>query len=135
MASRMSSPSPHSLTGRAVPAYGQQSPVAYSHSPASKTTTVKHIDASSVSVSESASVAASAYGGAAYGRYMPWYWLIWVFLVPLVVFVLMLTFPPSWVLECGPNNAQVVNMTKVLGLSVFVGLLLVLIFWFISAWC
>lgn len=134
------SPSPaHSLTGRSAythssPAYVQ--PSAHNGS-ASKTTTYKHADVKVASVTQevSAGGVAAAYGGAAYGRYMAWYWLIWVFLIPVVVFVLMLVFPPSWVLECGPNNTQVVNLTKVLGLSVFVGLLIVLIFWFIAAWC
>lgn len=142
MSYRASASSSHSLTGQGStgmgssfvrPSYAQPSPSS------SKTTTYKQADIKVASVTQDlgvgAAVTSSAYGGASYGRYMPWYWLLWVFLVPAVCFAIFLTFPPSFVMECGPNNTQVVNMTKVFGLSVFVGWFIVLIFWFIAAWC
>lgn len=137
MSSRYSS-SAQTLTGRPSARYSPAGVASSaSGSPSSGSATYKHVDATSVSIESGSAggAVAGAYGGAAYGRYMPWYWLIWVFVIPLVLFALFMVFPPSWVLECGPNGVQTVSLTRVLGLSVIVGLILVLIFWFIAAWC
>lgn len=71
------------------------------------------------------------YGGQSWGKYMPWYWLIWILLIPLFIYVVLQAFPPCWVLEQSASGLTAVNNVKLLGLSFFVGWLIVLIFWII----
>lgn len=96
-----------------------------------RTASYKHTD-TTLLTSEGAT-GSGMYGGASYGRYMPWYWLLWVFILPLVIWVLLIVFPPQFILE-GENNNKV-NVAKALGVSILVGWVILLIFWAISAWC
>jgi hypothetical protein len=58
------------------------------------------------------------YGGQWWGRYMGWYWLIWIFLVILIIFMLLLIFPPSWVL-IQTQNGPVLDLTRLFFISLF----------------
>lgn len=72
-----------------------------------------------------------AYGGASWAKFMPWYWLIWILLIPIFIYVILQAFPPCWATETTPSGHTVVSNVKTLGISIFVGWLIVLIFWVI----
>jgi uncharacterized integral membrane protein len=76
------------------------------------------------------------YGGAWWGRYMGWMWLIWVFLIPIIIFILLLVFPPQCLLYTNPSTGiQTVDLTRTLLVSIFVGWFILLIFWILCAFC
>ena len=75
------------------------------------------------------------YGGHWVGNYMWLYWLLWVFLVPLIIFFILLVFPPSCILTTNAAGQQVLDLTRLFFISLFVGWFIVLIFWVISAFC
>jgi hypothetical protein len=70
-----------------------------------------------------------AYGGHWIGGYLGWYWLLWVFIIPMIIFFILLVFPPSCILTTNAAGQPVLDLTRLFFISLFVGWFIVLIFW------
>lgn len=63
------------------------------------------------------------------------WWILWVFLAPVVIYVIFESFPFSQLKVQDPTTGQcVLDRRRLFGFSILVGWILVLIFW-ICSWC
>lgn len=79
-------------------------------------------------------VLSGAYGGATYGRYMCWWWIVVIFVLTALFWVILTTFPSKCLTSIDNSGVRQVDLTKVLGASFVAALFITLIFWLIAAW-
>lgn len=95
---------------------------------------VVHVEVDKVETNqEGSSVGWRPYRGAWWGRYAWIGWLLLIFLICFIVYWILMTFPPSWILTTvAGTTTQVLDLTKTFFVSLFVSLFIVLIFWLIA---